>query len=209
MRKIAIILIVIISVQKSFACDICGCSSGNYFIGPYPQFNRHFLGLQYSFRSFRTVLKNDNTQYSNDFYQTAELLAGTNIGYRWQLLFFAPYNFNHSRSDDGTSRQSGLGDVTLLGNYKLFENKSLATDSETVSQQLWVGGGLKMPTGKFAVDSAELVSSANSQPGTGSVDFVLNGTYMMQMGKWGINSNANYKVNESAKKFQIWKPVQR
>ncbi len=203
MKKIILFIAVMLSLQNVFACDICGCSSGNYFVGPYPQFNRHFIGLQYSFRSFRTVLNSDNTQYSNDFYQTLQLMAGTNIGYRWQLMFFAPYNINHSHSDDGISNEQGFGDISLLGNYKILSDKSLNKDTVSVSQQWFIGGGLKVPTGKFEVDSAELVSSANSQPGTGSLDFILNSTYILQIGNWGVNSNVNYKINQSADRFKF------
>lgn len=203
MKKIIYPLIFVLSIGTSMACQLCGCSSGNYFIGPYPQFNRHFFGLRYSFRNFKTVLNSDNTQYSNDFYQTVELTAGTNIGYRWQVLLFAPYNINHSESDDGIRNVSGLGDITVFGNYKLFTNKSLNADTNTVSQQLWIGGGLKVPTGNFEVDTTELVTSANSQPGTGSIDYIINGTYLIQVGKWGINSNLSYKFNGSADEYRF------
>jgi hypothetical protein len=203
MKRILVLLIFIMLSGNIIACEICGCSSGNYFIGPYPQFSKHFIGIRYSFRNFKTVISSDNTEYSNDFYQTAELLAGTNIGSRWQMLLFAPYNINYSESDDGISRESGLGDMTFFGNYKLFNNKTLNADTNTVSQQLWIGGGLKVPTGRFEVDSSELVTSANSQPGTGSFDYILTGTYMFQVGNWGINSNASYKINGSAQDFKF------
>ena len=203
MKNLIFSFVFIFTIGTAMACEICGCSSGNYFIGPYPQFNRHFIGMRYSFRNFKTVLSSDNTQYSNDFYQTIELTAGTNIGYRWQLLLFAPYNINHSESDDGTSHVKGLGDITVFGNYKLFSNKSLNADTNTVSQQLWIGGGLKVPTGSFEVDTAELVTSANSQPGTGSLDYIINGTYLIQVGNWGVNGNLSYKFNGSADDYHF------
>lgn len=203
MKKIFFILFITLSFQNVFACDMCGCSSSNYFMGPFPQFNKYFLGTRYSFRKFNTVLKSDNNQFSNDFYQTVELWGGMRISKRWQLFIFAPFNFNRSITDDGCKQNKGIGDITLIGNYNLLNRLTLRKDSETVYQQLWVGGGLKIPTGKFTVDTSEIVSSANNQPGTGSLDFLLSVTYSLQVKNWGMNSNVNYKFNQSADNFKF------
>jgi hypothetical protein len=203
MKKIPIVLLVILAVRPSFACDLCGCSTGNYFIGPFPQFNKHFAGIQYSFQSFNTILNTDNSQFSKDFYQTMELLAGTKIKNKWQILAYVPYNIYHVQSDDGIKQNNGLGDITLIGNYNLFERKYLNRDTETVYQNLWIGAGIKVPTGKFLVDTGEIVSSANLQPGTGSVDFLLTSMYSYQIKSWGLNISVNYKLNQTADNFKF------
>ncbi len=203
MKKVFLSILISFTVYPSFSCDLCGSSSGNYFIGPFPQFNKHFIGMRYSFRSFNTVLNSDNTQFSNDFYQTTEVLAGMKLGKRWQLLSFVPFNTNHSLTDDGIRQSSGLGDITLLGNYNLFNKMALTKDTATVSQQLLIGGGIKLPTGNYIVDTSEVVSSASRQPGTGSFDFLINATYIIKIKNWGINSNANYKINQSASNFKF------
>jgi hypothetical protein len=204
MAKCKIILLMMLCVCNAYtlsACDICGCSSGNYFIGPFPQFNKHFAGMRYSFRDYTTVLKSDNTQFSRDHYQTTELLLGTQVGKNWQLLMFVPFSVNRSVTDDGTKLNQGLGDVTLMGNYNLFNTLKLTADTQTIQQQLWLGGGVKIPTGKFSPDPDEITSSANSQPGTGSLDFLLTATYTFKIKKWGFNTNATYKKNQSASGF--------
>jgi hypothetical protein len=203
MKRIILFVLLIFSIHETFACDICGCSSGNYFIGPFPQFNKHFVGIRYSFRTFNTVLKSDHAQFSKDFYQTTELMGGMKIGKRWQLLTFVPFNINYSATDDGLKQSSGWGDITLLGNYNVFDKIALTKDTESVSQQLWFGGGVKLPTGRFAVDTNELASSANRQPGTGSFDFLVTSTYTLRIKKWGLTSNANYKINQSASNFKF------
>jgi len=203
LKKYLIIILTAITIQRLYSCDLCGCSSGNYFIGPFPQFNSHFAGLQYSFQKFSTVLNGDNTQFSKDFYQTTELLAGTKIKNKWQIFTFVPYNIYHSESDDGIKQRNGLGDISIIGNYDLFERKYLNRDTETVFQQLWIGVGIKLPTGKFSVDTGELISSANLQPGTGSLDFILNAMYTFQIRSWGFNFNLNYKINGSADDFKF------
>jgi hypothetical protein len=194
MKKIFVSIIFLISFQAAFACEICGCSSGNYFIGPFPQFHKHFVGIRYSFRKFNTVMESDKTQFSKDFYQTTELWAGWNMGKKWQLLAFLPYNINKQNSDDGIKTNSGLGDATLLLNYNLL-NKN--------NQQLWIGVGAKLPTGTSNADADEIVTTANNQAGTGSYDFLLNAMYSIKLNNWGINTNATYKINGSKDDYRF------
>src|SRR5205085_1898213 len=121
MKKIYLSFLLLFFISGAFACDICGCSTGAYFIGPFPQFTKHFLGLRYSFRSYHSHVANDATQFSKDFYQTVELWGGMNMGKKWQLIVFVPYSINRQTSDDGTRHSNALGDVTLIANYKLLD----------------------------------------------------------------------------------------
>lgn len=203
MRKLILIILLVVSIQQAHACDLCGCNSGNYFIGPMPQFNRYFVGLQYSFQQYNTVLNTDKTQFSNNFFQTTNLLLGSKFLTDWQLFAFIPYNINKSHSDEGSETITGLGDITFLTDYNLLDIKTLNKDSETVFHQWMVGGGIKIPTGKFRVDSAEIVSTANMQMGTGSYDFLINSIYSYQIRSWGFNFNANYKINTSSQHFKF------
>ncbi len=203
MKKITVILLLLLTFNPSFACDLCGCNSGNYFIGPLPQFNTLFVSLRYSFQRYNTTLLGDNSQFSNDLYQSTELMLGTRIKNKWQLLAFIPYNKSKLESDDGIKESKGLGDITLNGNYNIMNKIALNKDTNTVDQQLWIGAGIKLPTGKFNVDENEIVSSTNSQPGSGSFDFLLNALYTLQIKSWGLNLNVNYKINQSADNFKF------
>ena len=65
-----------------------------------------------------------------------------------------------------------------------------------------MGGGVKLPTGKFNADltnTTELVAEANGQLGTGSVDFLLNAAYNVRVNKFGVNTAINYKINSANK----------
>lgn len=159
--------------------------------------------MQYSFQKYHTTITSDNSQYSNDFYQTTELLLGTNIRNHWQLLLFLPHNNYYTSSDDGVSKNNGLGDVTFMGNYNILNEKKLNKDTVTIFQQLAIGIGVKLPTGKYSIDVNELVTSANMQAGSGSYDLLLNMLYIFQIENRGYNFNANYRINQSAGHFKF------
>lgn len=168
-----------------------------------PQFSKHFVGIRYSVRSFRTVLNEDKSQFSNDLFRTTELWGGFRIKRKFQLMAFVPYNVNYSNTDDGVRANRGMGDVTSIVSYKLIDNKSVTKDTLSIAQQLWIGGGIKVPTGKFAVDTSEIVSSANNQAGTGSYDFLITAAYNLVKDNKGLVANVNYKINQSASDFKF------
>jgi hypothetical protein len=203
MRYIISLILILASTQITQACEICGCSTGNYFIGPTPQFSRHFVGIRSSVRSFSTVLHHDEEEFSEDLYTTTEVWGGVRIRRKFQVWGFVPYNINKVISDDGAIRTRGLGDMTLIGNYKLLDRKGLTKDTLSRSHQLWIGLGTKLPTGAFRPDTAELVPSANTQPGTGSYDFLCNASYNLLIDNWGYTANLMYKINRTATDFKF------
>ena len=203
MRKIFLTGILFLSLQDIFACDICGCSSGTYFIGPFPMFHKHFIGTRYTFRNFNSVVADDPGQFSKDFYQTIELWGGWNFAKKWQVLAFVPYNINRQNSDDGLTKSNGIGDITVIVNYNLLNKQSTNKKGSNINQQLWVGAGLKIPTGKFSPDPNDIIPTASNQTGTGSVDYLVNAMYAVNINKWGINSSVNYKINRKADGYRF------
>src|SRR4030095_4898898 len=198
---LAITILLLTAAQESSACEICGCGVGNYYIGLLPQFKSHFIGLRYHYNKFNTRLVSDPSQYSNDFYQTVELWSGWNIGKKFQLLALIPVHFNHQESDEGVTTLKGLGDAMVVMNYKLFDINSKTNSGQNIDQQLWLGGGLKLPTGKFEIDpnDPDVASAANMQLGSGTTDILLNGMYNVRARKIVVTTQANYKISSTNK----------
>jgi hypothetical protein len=199
MKKIYLFIpIFIISAIDTTACEICGCGNNNFQIGILPSFTKGFAGVRYSASQFSSQLKADATQFSHDYYKTTELWGGYNFG-RLQAMVFLPYVLSRKESDDGTTVANGLGDLLLLVNYKVFGSTSLSQDETTsVRNELYAGGGIKLPTGVNRVDVSNPdfnIGDFNSQAGTGSVDYLVNLTHNVMWNRSGIVTNVAYRIN--------------
>lgn len=198
MKKVLVFLLCTLLSYLSYACPICGCGVGGFYLGSLPSFKSHFIGVRYQYSPYSTHINGDASQFSRDYYHTAELWGGISIGKKWQLLGFVPYHFNVQHTDDGLKTKNGLGDVTLLLNYKVWSTSSFKSGASKKTQELWLGAGAKIGTGTYRVDlsdpEAEL-GDVNSQLGTGSTDFIANAMYTLHTGNWGVNTSANYKIN--------------
>ncbi|WP_342354899.1 transporter family protein [Pedobacter suwonensis] len=183
----------------SLACDICGCGVGSYYIGILPEYNKRFLGLRYQYKSLHTHLgpQGERTPLTADeTYQSAELWGGWNFGKKFRVLAFVPYNFNQRKSQEANGTKNGMGDIAVMGYYNLF-NHTGTLGEKLLVQSLWVGAGIKVPTGKYepAERLAVQESPNNFQLGTASTDFTVNAAYDIRYNDLGLNLNANYKIN--------------
>ncbi|MES2829321.1 MAG: transporter [Bacteroidota bacterium] len=199
MKRIILTISFIIGMLTAKACDICGCGAGSYYLGILPEYNKRFIGLRYQYKTLVTHLGPSGERSpitADERYQSTELWAGWNIGNRFRVLTFIPYNFNSRKSQTGNGRKYGLGDIAINGYYKLLENTSTLNDRLLV-QSLWIGGGVKVPTGRYSAEERMAVQESpnNFQLGTASTDFTINAAYDVRYNDLGINANIAYKMN--------------
>ena len=198
MKKIFVFIISFLILSHSYSCPFCGCGGGNLYMGLLPDFQHQFFGVRYNFSEYHTVLANDTSQHSRNYYNSIELWYGIHLTSKLQVLVFAPYNLNKQVDDDGITTKNGLGDISVIGQYEIFHKVQMQKNHSITEQLIWIGGGVKLPTGVFNVnvnDSTTTLADINAQLGTGSIDFLLNGLYSLRLGNFGVNINGSYKIN--------------
>jgi hypothetical protein len=204
MKKLIIAsIIVLFTITSTKACDICGCGVGSYYLGILPEYNKRFIGLRYQHKTLQTHLgpMGERTPLTTDeTYQSAELWGGWNIGKRFRVLAFVPYNFNERKSQSSSGGKDGLGDIAIMGYYKFLDHTG-NLGGKLLIQSLYIGGGVKLPTGKYEPSERLAVQESpnNFQLGTESTDFTLNAAYDVRWNDLGINANVNYKMNTENK----------
>src|SRR5688572_14916977 len=178
MKKICIAILFLLISHSGTACDVCGCALGGNYFGLLPGLNRNFVGLRWSQAKFYAHMNHHSEylaeEYSNDTYQKVEAWGRFGIGKRVQLFAFVPYIINGMNGSIQKVKASGLGDVVVIGNYRVLTT----ADEEALFQHtMLVGGGVKLPTGKFDVEDQGKLVNPNFQMGSGSVDFLVNAIY--------------------------------
>jgi hypothetical protein len=181
------------------ACDICGCGVGNSYIGILPDFYKHIFGLRYRYNSMWTHVGVDgDVTYltTRETYNTYEAWGGWNIGKKFRLMASVPYSFIERRNHGFTNSKNGLGDISLTGFYELVNNRRMVFSNKLLVQSLWIGGGIKLATGKYnPSDKTSINDNANLfQLGTGSVDYSIGAMYDIRLQDVGINLSTNYKI---------------
>jgi hypothetical protein len=196
MKKTILLYALLVIVSASYACDICGGGLSNSYTGLLPNFNKRFVGIRYHFNQLYTQLdvNGNRTPLSNkEKYHTAEVWAAWNIGTKWRVMGIIPYSRIEKYNYGITSHNSknGLGDINLSGFYNI-----ISSDNEALKQSLWLGAGVKLPTGAYNENEYASTNSSNIyQLGTGSTDFTANANYDIRLNNIGLNTNITYKIN--------------
>ncbi len=192
----SLVLVMLGIFANSYACDVCGGSAGNQYLGILPKANLNFIGIQYQYNSFESnhpsLFENRPNERSKDYYNTFQVWGRYVAGKRLQLFAFVPYRYNSQQKDSVRTSSTGIGDVSVLANVVLLNNEE--TDGKW-QQQLLAGGGVKMPTGRYTgITALDRQGLPNMQPGTGSWDFMLNANYTLRRGNIGFNADAAYTI---------------
>lgn len=198
MRAILIALMMLcLSPQNASACDICGCGVGGYYSGMLPQYHKHFIGMRWRMSMFKSDIGHEGegiSAFSKEYFHSLELMGRFYPHRRVQLMAFVPLNYHVRVAPTETNHLVGLGDISIIALYN-FYNTSFIAEKETKHNFL-MGGGIKVPTGAFQrTDAQGELLTPSLQLGTGSVDFLVTALYTLRYKRWGMNTNATYKIN--------------
>lgn len=202
-KTITVLAILLFAAAETNACDICGCGAGNSYIGILPEFSKKIFGFRYRYNLLRTHIgAGGATTYltTRETYTTAELWGGWNIGKKFRVMASLPYSINDKETQTASVSKNGIGDVSVSGYYQLINSKKNISNKLLV-QSLWLGAGIKLPTGKYeAADKNANNQTANLfQLGTASTDFSVNAMYDIRLQDAGVNVAASYKMNTTNK----------
>ncbi|MCE6987968.1 transporter [Dyadobacter sp. CY323] len=178
------------------ACDICGCANSGAYFGLLPQSHKSLIGVRYQRLNFVTHA-DSKVLRTQEHFNVGEVYGRFFPVKRVQVMAFVPYRVDRQVTSADTKKQNGLGDVTILANYNLLNTLMDKEESGAFTHTLMVGGGLKIPTGKFKFDENNTlqVANANFQLGTGSTDFIVNAFYTINKDQWGLATNVSRKFN--------------
>lgn len=183
-----------LGIQLAHACEFCGCGVGNFYLGILPQFQKNFVGVRYQVQDFNSHVGLHPSLATTEHFQSTELWTRFYITPKLQVISLIAYHFNEQTTTTGKVYLDGLGDIPILANYNIINTTNQPL--RDVNHNLWLGGGIKLPTGKYQFqDSPDQVANPNFQLGTGSVDFMINTIYTVRYKKIGLNSDITYKIN--------------
>ncbi len=211
--KKSLLILFLLFCSIANACDVCGCQLGGLYFGIMPHFNSHYVGIRYSQARFNASIMYNNDlledEFSNDLFTKTEILGRISLSKRVQLNATIPYIYNTMEGSHQTLAFSGIGDPSVLLYFNPL-TKSTSNEMITFSKgtkwqhSLLLGGGVKLPLGKFnRLDQGEVVNR-NFQVGSGSTDFILSANYTATYNKYGLNVESAYKINtENSEGYQF------
>jgi hypothetical protein len=182
-------------------CDTCGCSASGGSMGFASMLNSNFVGIRYFNQSYKsTDGLYSNSVWYNENYNTMQIWARVPVSERVQISALVPYHFHNREIATGKQNISGMGDITILALYQLYQTQK---DNSLLVHTIQLGGGVKIPTGKF--DQANNVSfNPSYQLGTGSWDYLLATEYVVKKKQFGFNTMLNYVIkSENDKKYRF------
>ncbi len=206
MKRFIILLLIIFHFQGLAAkgngkCDACGCSASGGSMGFASMLNSNFVGIRYFNQKYRSTdgLYSNSPWYEENF-NTIQVWTRVPVTKKIQVSALVPYHFHDKGTATGNQSIDGIGDITVLGMYQLYQTHK---DSTFFAHTLHLGGGVKAPTGKFNEANAGAVNPS-FQIGTGSWDYLLATEYIIRHKSLGFNTMLNYIFKtENSKHYQF------
>ncbi|MBL7885815.1 MAG: transporter [Flavobacterium sp.] len=179
-------------------CDACGCSASGGSMGFASMLNTNFVGVRYFNQNYQSTdgLYSNSSWYEENF-NTVQIWARIPVVKNVQISVLVPYHFHSRQTENGEQKISGIGDITALAMYRLYQTHK---DSTYLVHTLQIGAGIKAPTGKFNETNSGNVNPSY-QVGTGSWDYLVATEYVIKRKKLGFNAMLNYVFKTQNQKF--------
>ncbi len=170
-------------------CDVCGCSASGGSMGFSSMLDQNFIGIRYFNQSYSSrdgIFT--NSPWIDENFNTVQVWARIPVFKNFQVSALVPYHFHNRELSTGKQSIKGIGDITVLGLYTIYQTRK---DSAVFMHTFQAGGGVKAPTGKY---NGENNGSVNPgfQLGTGSWDYLLAAEYVIKYKQYGFNAMFNY-----------------
>ena len=190
----------IVSISD-IGCDLCGC-----YMGIDPNYHLNLVGFR--FHTFKFVTESHNSEsliqsdhpghtgaQSTEYYNNLELFGRYYITPKIKVLFSIPFSRNNI---DGKTL-NGFGDAKLLAQYQIYNTDM--NGKTKYWQRIFLGGGIKLPTGVYNKSLTYGVVEPHFQPGTGAFDFIFTGSYISKLLEYdlGWSSDVVYTINTENK----------
>lgn len=182
-------------------CDACGCSASGGSMGFASMLNTNFIGIRYFNQSYKsTDGLYSNSPWNNENFNTIQVWARIPVVKRVQISAQIPYHFHNRETNTGNQSINGLGDITVIGLYQIYQTHK---DSTLFIHSLQAGAGVKIPVGKFDETNNGSVNPSY-QVGTGSWDYLIATEYVIRRKQLGLNALLNYVIKtENDKNYQF------
>ncbi|UOB17476.1 transporter [Abyssalbus ytuae] len=187
-------------------CDVCGCSANGGSMGFSTGLNNNFAGIRYIGQQYRSrdgIF--NNSPWIDENFNTFQLWGKIPLGKKFLINALVPYHSHNRKFNDGSTQKiNGLGDITLLGYFKIISPQADSINLKTIQHSLHLGTGLKIPTGEFDRENIEGSVNPGFQVGTGSWDYIFAVNYSLTYESWGITTLLNYTIKtENDKQYHF------
>ncbi len=196
---------------NSLACDICNMS-----VSLTPDDTKNSISLLYRHR-FATktftslvykptnidngsrhsgviLLPEMEDQTHTETYTVIDVRGVYNFSNRLRVIGSMPY-IQNERIINGKQQFTiqGIGDPFVMGKYNLIRTNY--EDKNKSNHRVTLGGGIKIPLGKYDFSQNGELVQHDIQAGTGTWDFLLSMDYIWKYNKMGAMFTTNYKIN--------------
>jgi hypothetical protein len=188
--RLFIVILLNISFFRVFACDFCSGSSLGLDGNMLSSNNGNSIGLHFSSRQFKLFGEGEYTGEKSWLFGWT-LNGSYKPHEKVQIKAFLPLLL---QVNDVDKNQAGLGDLLILSTYQPLNKMG---EKHKVQHQLYLSGGLELPTG---LDNSDLERITTIPFSSKSVDVILGTSYAMSVKRYILSTSVLSKLNTPNKR---------